>query len=113
MAKNLALSLRKWHQKNLIDENGGERKLNPSENPALNTSALQGVQIAKTVFLTQLTFDFSVFRSLIPEKTLLDMLELYTKDFISKIHIKRIAALKNIGYVSYLEEEVNRLKVNG
>ena len=33
MAKNLALSLRKWHTKNLIGENGGERKINPSANP--------------------------------------------------------------------------------
>ena len=33
MAKNLALSLRKWHKKNLIGENGGERKINPSANP--------------------------------------------------------------------------------
>ena len=31
--KNLALSLRKWHKKNLIGENGGERKINPSANP--------------------------------------------------------------------------------
>ena len=35
MAKNLALSLRKWHQKNLIGENGGERKINPSANPVI------------------------------------------------------------------------------
>ena len=34
MAKNLALSLRKWHKKNLIGEKGGERKINPSANPA-------------------------------------------------------------------------------
>ena len=33
MVKNLALSLRKWHKKNLIGENGGERKINPSANP--------------------------------------------------------------------------------
>ena len=33
MAKNLALSFRKWHKKNLIGENGGERKINPSANP--------------------------------------------------------------------------------
>ena len=33
MAKNLALSLRKWHKKNQIGENGGERKINPSANP--------------------------------------------------------------------------------
>ena len=31
--QNLALSLRKWHKKNLIGENGGERKINPSANP--------------------------------------------------------------------------------
>ena len=31
--QNLALSSRKWHKKNLIDENGGERKINPSANP--------------------------------------------------------------------------------
>ena len=36
MVKNLALSLRKWHKKNLIGENGGERKINPSANPALD-----------------------------------------------------------------------------
>ena len=33
MAKNMALSLRKWHKKNLIGENGGKRKINPSANP--------------------------------------------------------------------------------
>ena len=33
MAKNLALSLRKWKKTNLIGENGGERKINPSANP--------------------------------------------------------------------------------
>ena len=31
--QNLALSSRKWHKKNLIGENGGERKINPSANP--------------------------------------------------------------------------------
>ena len=35
MAKNLALSLRNWHKKNLIGENGGERKIKPSANPDL------------------------------------------------------------------------------
>ena len=34
IAKNLALSSRKWHKKNLNGENGGERKINPSANPA-------------------------------------------------------------------------------
>ena len=36
MAKSLALSLRKWHKKNQIGENGGERKKNPSANPGEN-----------------------------------------------------------------------------
>ena len=33
IGQNLALSSRKWHKKNLIGENGGERKINPSANP--------------------------------------------------------------------------------
>ena len=36
MAKNLAPSSRKWRKKNQIGENGGERKINPSANPAYN-----------------------------------------------------------------------------
>ena len=31
--QNLALSSRKWHKKNLIGENGGEKNINPSANP--------------------------------------------------------------------------------
>ena len=34
MAKNLAQRSRKWHQKNQIGETGGERKKNPSADPA-------------------------------------------------------------------------------
>ena len=33
IGQNLALSSIKWHKKNLIGENGGERKINPSANP--------------------------------------------------------------------------------
>ena len=33
--QNLALSSRKWHKKNLIGENGGEKKKNPSANPVI------------------------------------------------------------------------------
>ena len=35
IGQNLALNSRKWHKKNLIGENGGERKINPSANPEL------------------------------------------------------------------------------
>ena len=34
-AKHLALNSRKLHQKNLIGENGGQRKLDPSTNPGI------------------------------------------------------------------------------
>ena len=40
MGKNLALSLRKWHKKNLIGENGGERKIDPRANPAYGRRGL-------------------------------------------------------------------------
>ena len=30
------LKVRKWHKKNQIGENGGERKKNPSANPAMS-----------------------------------------------------------------------------
>ena len=46
MAKNLALSLRKWHKKNLIGENGGERKINPSANP---DEGLNGILIKSLI----------------------------------------------------------------
>ena len=36
MAKNLAPSSRKWRKKNQIGENGDERKINPSANPAFS-----------------------------------------------------------------------------
>ena len=44
MAKNLALSLSKWHKKNLIGENGGDRKVNPSANPDMYGNGLVDVQ---------------------------------------------------------------------
>ena len=47
MAKNLALNSRKWHQKNLIGENGGERKINPSANPV--KESWKGVHMYKGV----------------------------------------------------------------
>ena len=42
--QNLALSLRKWHKKNLIGENGGERKINPSANPVTSQIFIGQVQ---------------------------------------------------------------------
>ena len=50
MAKNLALSLRKWHKKNLIGENGGERKINPSANPGVIYSKDNRFQIKVGTF---------------------------------------------------------------
>ena len=47
MAKNLALSLRKWHKKNLIGENGGERKINPSANPDIMSMYIYWILIFK------------------------------------------------------------------
>ena len=44
IAKNLALSSRKWHTKNLIGENDGERKINPSANPESSTPPDPGYQ---------------------------------------------------------------------
>ena len=51
MAKNLALSLRKWHKKNLIGENGGERKINPSANPVkVKKIFRQNIQYLKKIY---------------------------------------------------------------
>ena len=55
MAKNLAQSLRKWHKKNQIGENGGERKKNPSANPDLYTNTLRRINVNDTLLGDQLT----------------------------------------------------------
>ena len=59
MAKNLAPSSRKWHKKNQIGENGGERKINPSAKPAgkylLKTPATCGIELHVTKYMIDIS----------------------------------------------------------
>ena len=65
MAKNLAPMSRKWRKEIQIGENGGERKINPSANPAeapfldLNLSITNGI-VSSKVYDKQDDFNFEI-----------------------------------------------------
>ena len=70
MAKNLALNSRKWHKKNLIGENGGERKINPSanpEDPMKNYKATKPAMLGHHWHASETSFMFCLF---IPDQSL-------------------------------------------
>ena len=98
MAKNLALSIRKWHKKNLICENGGERKINPSANPVITT--------LQTIWTQNIGSDQD-------SNCLLDILKEILKDFFPKAYSKVkylcTANKKACKIAKHLKNENNRL----
>ena len=87
--QNLALSSSKWHKKNLIGENGGERKINPSANPVRQAtyikllSKFSSVKLWKISYPSVLTYVLGTQKNCLNETVLLSTKHILDNKFFN------------------------------